>query len=151
MGPRTRGEQKSLQLKGDIRGWFPLPRGRPPKRSSFSSTDQGKENCAPPPPIEEVTVTVSPQAPGNKKRHGTYHKWGMGEGFEQVSSLLDGDITAVPIPRSSLYSIKKQLLVSTPSTGYSASTTISSHSAFCDAAIQSDARVKKSLTTEDEQ
>mgnify|MGYP001031646604 CR=1 FL=1 len=150
MGPRTRQEQKTLQSKGDIRGWFPLPRGRPPKSSSFDAPDRGKENCAPPPPIEEVAVIISPHAAANKKRRGTYHKWATGEGLEQVSSLLDGDITAVPIARYSLYLVKKWPLVSTPSTGYSAST-ISSRSVFCDAATLTDARVKKSLTTEDEQ
>jgi hypothetical protein len=77
----------------------------------FSATDRGKEKCALPPSIEEVAVILLPCTPQGGKE----------EGFKQVSLLLEGDITAVPIPRSSLYSIKKWLLVRTPSTGYKSS------------------------------
>ena len=47
--PRTRQEQKGLQLKGDIRGWAKLPPGRPPKRKRSIEEPTQKEDNIPPP------------------------------------------------------------------------------------------------------
>ena len=107
--PRTRQEQRTLQVKGDIRGWFKLPRGRPPKKQ-LSSTE--KENTAPQaplllnaPPVKEGEGKKLP-----KKARGKYQKWTKGEHSEQVSSYLNGDTTFLEpvIEWSTLYSLKKK-------------------------------------------
>ncbi len=133
--PRTRAEQTSLKVRGDIRGWFALPRGRPPKRKPEAAST-----------VAVVAQPAPEAAVSNAKRckptRGSYKSWCTGDQQDLLQAHLRGDLSddvAVPIPRSTLYSVKQRLLkTTTPAT-------TNSVTFLCDG------RNEKGLTTEDDQ
>ena len=91
--PRTRQEQKGLQMKGDIRGWAKLPPGRPPNRKRSIGG------------IEEPIQKKANIPTKTKKLRGSYQRWTQPENKEFVTAVLNGDETnLLAIPRSTLYS-----------------------------------------------
>ena len=134
--PRTRSEQKHLQHKGDIRGWFSLPRGRPPKRKS--------EVCdSEPSATTENVIEDDGKKSRRCKPRGAYKSWCMSENQDILQAHLSGDKwndVAVPIaiPRSTLHSVQQRIVKKV--------TRVTTTSI-----LLSDGRAEKSLTNEDDQ
>ena len=68
--PRTRGEQKALKKRGDIRGWFQLPRGRPPKEDKCIPliTKQSSDNATTTAALTNATTTAAESVKPSKKK-----------------------------------------------------------------------------------
>ena len=133
--PRTRSEQKHLQHKGDIRGWFSLPRGRPPKRKS--------EVCDSEPSATTDDVGDDGKKSRRCKPRGAYKSWCRSENQDILQAHLSGDkwndvADLIAIPRSTLHSVQQRLVKKV--TG----TTVTS-------ILLCDGRTEKSLTNEDDQ
>ncbi len=108
--PRTCAEQGFLKGKGDIRGWFTLPRGRPPKRKLPEDCTLEKSRTAEKQDKKASAVANVSSDKQTGKRRGPYKKWCSGKNQEDLQAHLDGsalESLAAPIARSTLYSARK--------------------------------------------
>lgn len=79
--PRSRSQQKEYRVKGDIRGYMKLGRGRPPK---------DKTQAAPKRQNSSETAFELPVASTNKKaKRGSYVDWSKPSNFTAVQAALD--------------------------------------------------------------
>lgn len=141
--PQTHAKQGWLKRKGDIRGWFTLPRGCPPKRKVHKDTieKEGKAKKQ-----DKAAAVAIPHASSSKltgKHRGPYKKWCSGENQEYLQAHLDGSIQeslATPIECSTSYSAHKHLLEKEAAAA-----------AAVDLLSVVDSRMEKSLTSEVDQ
>jgi hypothetical protein len=111
--PQTCAEQGWQKGKEDIRGWFILPRGCPPKRKLPEDSTIKKSRTA---EKQDKAAAAVPNVSSSKqtgKCYGTYKKWCSRKSQEDLQAHLDGsalESLAAPIACSTLYSAHNRLL-----------------------------------------
>jgi hypothetical protein len=101
---RTRQQQNALKKKGDIRGYFPLPRGRPPKDKNMvvveplpaSLSARGAYQVTPGTEISSLTTstglaaatTTSISAAPISKKRGPYRRYAEEDNYKIITKAL---------------------------------------------------------------
>jgi hypothetical protein len=134
--PRTRSEQKHLQNKEDIHGWFSLPRGHPPKRKSEVCDSEPSANT-------DNVVGDDGKKSCQCKPRVAYKSWCTGENQDIPQAHLSRDkwnVVEVPIAiiRSTLHSVEQRTVKKVTRV-------------MTTSILLSDGRAEKCLTNEDDQ
>lgn len=123
MYPRTQKQQQELRNKSNIRGYFSLPRGRPPKDRPSQESQELKEAVAIEASKEPIVLSNAPppSTTVTGKRRGQYRKdYGKDSNYKLIQKAVDrekgeheDDETSdcqILVLYSTLYSIKKRML-----------------------------------------
>jgi hypothetical protein len=123
MYPRTRKQQQELRNKSDIRGYFSLPRGQPPKDRPSQESQELKEAVAIEASKEAIVLSNAPppSTTVTGKRRGQYRKdYGNDSNYKLFQKAVDREKgehedddssdCQIFLLHSTLYSIKKQMV-----------------------------------------
>jgi hypothetical protein len=115
--PRTRAELNGLKKQGSIVGYFgKLPRGCPPKNKKPKEVDGKSEDSLV--SREDKRQSNTFKKPPAKKPRGTYVNWSAPCNFDAIKAAvagtestqwIDTEDAVIPVPRSTVYSVKKRL------------------------------------------
>jgi hypothetical protein len=109
---RTREQQKAAKKKGDIRGFFSLPRGRPPKQTKEQAAKKKEEKEVQ--PAVDLTEDWKPAA--KKKIRSSYLNYANPRTKAALANAVDAKIRGVDADETELLDLTKRVIVIPPST-----------------------------------